>query len=170
MLTLARNTRLSTNKITLRHYVNGVHISDYVLELKIGMGIQETREYVLPPLENGKVEVIVELEDELNSSVIIVYNQARDLYENGLLIYFTDNDSMFSIVNGEYLYDRYVYFASGKEDSCYFREAFSSEWVVIDNAPPLKRFAREEMGYIPSDGRQEYEWVKYVFGSATRKV
>lgn len=160
MLTLTRYTYLCPNKITLKHYINDIHISDYVLDLKNGMGVQQTQSYKLPYLKEGKVEVSVELEDDLNSNITITYSQAQDLYEKGLLIYFTDNSSEYSIVDGKSIYNRYVYFVSKNTQICYFREAYSSRWEIIDAAPPLKRFALEQMGYFPNSYEwKENEWI-----------
>lgn len=148
-MTLSRYTYLCANKITLKHYVNDIHIRNYVLELKVGMGVQGIQSYNLPQLSEGSVEVIVELNDELNSSITMKYNHAQNLYEKGLLIYFTDNNSEYFIVDGKSLYDRYVYFVSNNIKICYYREAFASNWEIIDDAPPLKIFAKEQMGHFP---------------------
>lgn len=102
--------------ITLKHYVNGLHDSDYILDIKNGVHIQEPQSYELPDLDDGIVEVNIEMGDEMNSSFKLTYDNAKDLYQRGLLIYLADYDD-----NG----NQYVYLVSGKETTCYNRSTDS---------------------------------------------
>ena len=97
--------------ITLRHYVNNEHISDYVLDVKTGVQIQEPQSYTLPELNEGMVEVNIELGGNEEGSFTITYIKASDLYKRGLLIYLTTNNSKYYLreVDGKEFYDRYIY-------------------------------------------------------------
>jgi hypothetical protein len=163
MLTLVKYGSLSTNRITLRHYVNGVHVSDYVLELKIGLRHQQPQSYDLPQLNEGMVEVNVELVNGMhkyNSSFTINYDKASNLYEKGLLIYTTDDYNSNTTIGDFIYYDRYIYFKSGEDETSYFEKAGSSEWSLITDAPQPKRFTRKEMGYSSLYyGWKENKWV-----------
>ena len=164
-LTLVRYGYPSPSRITLRHYVDDVPINEYILELKGELWSQVPQSYELPQLNEGMVEINVELKngiDHSTGSLTINYEEARDLYEKGLLIYFnTAFHSNITIGNFVY-YDQYVYFVSKKERISYFEKAGSSEWVPITNAPPLKKFVREGMGYSPYFGSGWQEKNKWV--------
>lgn len=150
------------DRVTIRHYVNEVHINDYVLELKIGVRYQHSQSYELPQLNEGMIEVNLELMDRADrndGTITINYDKASDLYEKGLLIY-TTTDYKSNIAIGDFAYyDQYVYFISGKEKTSYFEKAGSSEWSLTTDSPKLKKFTREEMGYSTFYyGWKENEW------------
>ena len=139
------------NQIILRHYINGLHINDYVLELKIELWYQKPQTYMLPQLGEGMVEVKVDLKDGIihdnNRTITVNYAQASYLYEKGLLIYTTD-DSNSKITIGDFVYrDQYIYFITGKERQSCIEKAGSTEWSIITDAPQPKKFTREGMGY-----------------------
>ena len=162
-LTLVRDGYPRIHQITMRHYVNDVLINDYNLELKIGLRVQQPQKYMLPLLNEGRVEINVELvniSDVNIGSFTVSYDNANDMYKKGLMIY-TFSDFMSRIYIGGYAYcDEYIYFMSGKERTYYFEEAGSSEWSLTTNVPPLKRFIREQLGYcpLPYNSWKENEW------------
>ena len=141
--------------ITLKHFVDERHITDYVLTIEKGLRQDEPQTYELPRIEEGTVEVYIELGRRFeDSSFTITYNQASDLYEKGLLIYlYTDFSNAFQP-------DGYIYFRSGRTKICYFRGAASSEWSIISNGPKLKRIPkRETINIYWYSGWKENEWV-----------
>jgi hypothetical protein len=138
--------------ITLKHYINNLHVCDNILVIKNGVHVQEPQSYDLPNLDNGRVEVTVELGDKMNSSFTLNYDNANDLYQRGLLIYLADYND-----NG----NQYVYFVSGKETTCYNRTKDSSEWTIKAEVPspkaiPHKEYFAYSVGY---SGWKENKWV-----------
>ncbi len=135
--------------ITLKQYVNGSHICDYVLELQNGVFRQEPQSYELPKLDNGKVEVNVKFRDETNSSVTLAYEDAETFYQNGLLIYLAHFDT------------HHVYFVSGKETTCYNKATDSDEFTIATEFPSLRVIpAKENPGYYAVySGWKENKWV-----------
>jgi len=147
--------------ITLKQYIDELHIVEYTLEIKNGVHIQEPQSYELPELHSGTVEINCALGDSENSSFTISYNEASNFYQEGLLIYITDNMSEYVMVDGIEYYDKYIYFVSGKEETCYYKSAYSPEWLIITDAPPLKGLKRNEPApYIVNYcGWRENRWV-----------
>lgn len=147
--------------ITLKHYVEGIYVADYTLTIENGVQIEEPQSYDLPGLTEGMVEVSIEWNNEVNSSFTVVYTSAGDLHKRGLLIYLTDNKDKISFDYGKEKYDRYVYFVSGGEERCYFKESTSSEWSEIMHPPQLKMFPKRfpEKLIIIYSGWKENEWV-----------
>ena len=147
--------------ITLKHYIEEVHVVDYVLSIENGIYIQEPQFYKLPELNEGVVEVNIEFGGTVNGSFSIPYSQASDFYKNGLLVYLTDNDSNISTIEGFVYYDLYLYFISGESKICYFKEAGSSEWSITTSSPQLRKIPRDERPYlIWYSGWKENKWVE----------
>lgn len=151
-LTLVKYGYPNPKRITLRHYVDGEHINDYVLELKEGLRYQMPQSYGLPELKKGMVEVVVELENRVDGSdgsIKVNYEKANNLYKMGLLLYF-DTD-----------YNQYVHFVSGNERIVYFEKDDSPDWSLIMDTPPPKRFTPAGMEYAPlfdSNWKEENNW------------
>lgn len=158
-LSIARYAGYNTElTITLRHYVDDIHLSDYVLILERGVQRHEPQRYRLPNLREGTVEVIFEIEGEKPDAVMMTYS-ANELYKKGLLIYLTDNDSEYVFVDGDYNNDSYVFFVSGKNEICNYKQPFSSEWITITDAPQRKRFLGEPLPTGWNSGWEENEWT-----------
>ena len=140
--------------ITLKHYVNGLNVAEYILEIKNGLHIQEPQSYQLPKLENGRIEVNVELRDNMNSQFTFTFEDAEDLYKKGLLIYL-------DIGSHYYNKDQFACFVSGKETTCYGRETDIDKWNIKADMPSLKSIPpKENPGYAPTNsGWREYKWV-----------
>jgi len=150
--------------ITLRHYIDGLHIADYELTIEKGVRVQEPQKYTLPSFEEGAVDVIIKLGDDYKSNFAISYNHASDLYKRGLLIYLTSDNSFISYEPREYIYDRYIYFVSGDSRMCYSLKVNALEWELIDkhidSTPKLKKIPRNEDPYLVTySGWKEYEWI-----------
>ena len=162
-LTVVLYNGFNPNKpvITLSHYEDGVHIADYTLTIETGVHILEPQSYELPEIITGSLELNVKLKSNIYADFTITFDSAEELYENGLLIYLTDNDSEYAVVGGIGRYDRYVYFISGEDEMCYFRGRYASEWECITDAPAPKRLKREPpMPYVTNYcGWKENEWV-----------
>lgn len=139
--------------ITIKHYVNSIHICDYILEIKTGIHIQEPQSYELPELDNGVVEISVEFDDEINSSFTLTYD-AEDFYQRGILIY-TDLGNHYNNNN------QFVCFVSGKETVCYSRATDYDEFTIETGLPSLKAIpAKENPGFVSIySGWKENEWV-----------
>jgi len=158
--------------ITLKHYIDEVHVEDYVLTIENGIRIQEPQSYRLPKLDEGAVVISVELQDEVNSVFTIIYSQASDLYRTGLLIYlYTDFNSSDFVKEGIYFRDKYVHFISGRhrttyflsgEDRAYFlNNGNSPEWSIITNSPRLRMIPRNDAPYLVwYSGWKENEWIE----------
>jgi hypothetical protein len=146
--------------ITLKCYLNGQHISDNTLVIKNGLHLQEPQSYDLPKLENGEVEVNLELGDRMHSSFTLTYDNAKDLYEKGLLIYL-------DLGNHYYNNDQFVCFVSGKVTTYYGRATNDEEWSIKKEAPSLKAIPpKENPGYaIPNSGWRENKWVVNKYNS-----
>ncbi|MDR2589619.1 MAG: hypothetical protein LBC71_01330 [Oscillospiraceae bacterium] len=156
--------------ITLRHYIGDLHIADYTLVIENGIGAEETQNYRLPRFEEGTVEINIDLRDRMDSRstpISLIYDNAEELYQRGLLIYITTDGSGRSIVDDnnlviEHVYDRYVHFVSGQDRKCFLKEKYSSEWVLTSNAPSLKRLPAKYSGpQLPPyySGWRENEWI-----------
>ena len=154
--------------ITLRHFVEGRHIADYVLAIEKGVREQEPQAYSLPKFEEGALEVNVDLGGDTNGSFAITYNQASNLYGRGLLVYLYTDFSNYSYVEGRHVVDRYVHFISGESKICYFRdkyaslnkEGYSPEWSIVMENPRLKMIPRDIQPYLVTySGWRENEWV-----------
>ena len=165
-LTLVCYTGFHFNKplITLSHYVGDQHACDYILAFERGLGEQDPQKHQLPELTEGSVIVSIELgHDPANGNFTIEYDSARDFCKNGLLIYLTTNESVFELVEGKNIYNRYVYFVSGKGSICYFSDMHSSEWEIIENPPALKIIPKIYNDGAPFtvwySGWKEYEWI-----------
>ncbi len=141
--------------ITLKQYVNGSHICNYTLEIKAGVFIQEPQWYELPKLNNGQVEIDVKFGDEMSSGITLIYDDAQDFYQEGVLIYFAN----FSIPH--------VYFVSGKETTCYSRATDTEEWTNVTDFPSLKAIPADEgIGWVTVySGWKENKWVVEESGS-----
>lgn len=135
--------------ITLKCYENGLLIGDYFLEVKKGVYDQEPQSYKLPELDNGTVEVNVELGDNLNSSFTLMYDDAEALYQRGLLIYLANFDTP------------HVYFVSGNETTCYNKATDSGEFTIETDFPSLKAIpAKENPGFVAIySGWKDNKWV-----------
>ena len=157
--------------ITLSHYIDELHIANYTLTIENGIHIQEPQSYELPILEEGAVKVNIELRDEINSNFTVVYNQARDLYRSGLLIYLYTDFNNYFIEEGKYFFDRYVHFISGRNRTIYFlsgenrinylQNGICPEWLVVMSSPQLRRVPRNDVPYlIWYSGWGENNWIK----------
>lgn len=159
-LTLVHNGMPSIERVTLKHYVDGVHVNDYILDLNVEIRYQTSQSYELPQFNEGMVEVDVGLTYE-DTSLTMSFEDTHNLYESGLLVYTTEIPESHITIDGFVYYDEYVYLiASGNDKVCYFKEAGSTEWVAETNVPRPERFVREWMGYSPLYyGWKENEWV-----------
>ena len=158
MLTLAYYGGVPIQQVTLKHYVNDVHINDYLLELKVELRNQLPHKYKLPQLTEGSVEV--DMKSSENFHITTIYPTAQDLYDNGLLIYSTQDGSSHITIDGYVCYDQYVYFRSGKNKTCFCEKAGDKEWVSITNYPKPKKIVRKDVGYSPLYyGWKENDWV-----------
>ena len=115
------------------------------------------------------VEVYVEIRDDFDTKpapISLVYDSAEELYQKGLLIYLLSNNSSFPkwacCRYFEEIYDRYIYFVSGKDTICLLKKADSSEWSIIESAPSIRRLPQKydgpEAPYYYS-GWKENDWV-----------
>lgn len=169
MLTLVKYSYARLNRITMRHYVNDVVVNEYVLDLKIDLRDQQPQKYKLPELNDGRVEISVELEDGVtpgnNSILTLNYDQASDLYNRGLLIYLATDFASHTEIDGFAYYDQYAYFISGQEGTYYAEEAGDSEWLIATDAPLPKKITREDMGFSPhhNDLWKENEWKTFMY-------
>ncbi|MDR2598906.1 MAG: hypothetical protein LBC73_01355 [Oscillospiraceae bacterium] len=157
--------------ITLRHYIGNLHIADYNLVIENGIRTEESQNYRLPEFEEGVIEIYIDLRDKMDSRstpISLIYDNAEELYQRGLLIYITtDGSGGLSIVDDnnfvvEHVYDRYVHFVSGKDKKCFLKEAYSTEWVLTSNAPSLKRLPAKYSGpQLPPyySGWRENDWI-----------
>jgi len=157
--------------IILRHYVDERHIADYELEIINGIRIQEPQSYGLPHFSEGTVEVIVELSDETNSRIEVIYSSARDLYANGLLIYLYTDFKNFFVDENRYIFNQYIHFVSGSDTITYFlsgenrayylKNASSPEWSMVVDSPRRRRIPRNETPFLIwySEWR-ENEWIR----------
>ena len=154
--------------ITLRHTIGDQNSAKYTLTIENGIQIQEPQFYQLPKLDDGTIEVDLEFIGGEAASLTKVYNQASDLYENGLLIYLdTDFNSQFIRDKDNYVqYDRYVHFISGGNRVIYFNKAGSSEWSIVTSSPRLRKIPRYEEPYLVWDSKwRENEWVKEILSN-----
>ncbi len=144
--------------VSLKQYVDGLHICDYTLEIKDGVNVKEPQSYELPKIDNGRVEVNVEFWDDRNEAcdnITLVYDDAETFCQNGLLIYFTYSNPP---------YIPYVYFVSGKETTCYNKTTDSDEFTIETVFPSLLRVIPEKEDppacyYIYYSGWKENKWV-----------
>ncbi|MCL2254248.1 MAG: hypothetical protein FWC09_07365 [Lachnospiraceae bacterium] len=184
-LTLAiyRNPYINRPIVTLKHYINEQHIADYILTIENGVKVYEPQSYILPKLNEGVVEVNIELGDEINSSFIISDIQANELFNDGFLIYlYSDhrnrfyNESMNLIFHEQYVNfifgsNRIVYYLSGENRaSGYYMldtgnwgwtdEAYP-EWTIVTNSPRLKKLPHDIKYYSKwYSGWKENKWIK----------
>lgn len=114
--------------------------------------MQEPQSYELPDLDDGKVEVCIEMGDELNRRFKLTYDNAKDLYQRGLLIYLADYED-----NG----NQYVYLISGKEMIYHNRTTDSDKWTIKTEVPSPKFIPHKEYtGYISVySGWKDNKWV-----------
>jgi len=159
---------LSPNKVTLRYYVNNVHTNDYVLELKGELWDRKPQTYELPQLQEGRVEVDVELDDKVSippesiCTLTINYENAQNLYEKGVLIYFSTDLYSRTTIGRFVYYDQYVHFISGANRISYIEKAGPPNWSIIIDAPSPKKITPEGNFYFPyddSDWKEKNKWV-----------
>ncbi|MDR1688950.1 MAG: hypothetical protein LBS21_10125 [Clostridiales bacterium] len=149
--------------ITLKHYIDETHVADYVLTIENGIRDLEPQFYDFPELFEGAIEVNLELHGREKLNFQIDYNQAKEIYEKGLLIYFdSDFNSDYAIDEKNYLeYDRYIHFISGKNKICFFKKAGYSQWSVSNSSPRLKKIPRNVEPYsLWYSGWKENNWIK----------
>lgn len=139
--------------ITLK-YVNNLQIKENILEIKNGVQTREPQTYVLPKIDNGKIEVKVELGDIKNSTFILNYDNAEDLYQRGLLIYL-DLANHFS--NNA----QFVCLVSGQVTTCYSRVTAFDEWTNSTKIPSLKTIPPREPppDVVVYSGWKENKWA-----------
>ncbi len=167
-LTLVTYAYLSIHQVKMKYYVNEAFISEYVLELKNGIRNRQPQKYRLPKLVDGRVEVIVEFHNGINhendSAIMINYELANDFYNRGLLVFLATDDASrtYSYLDGLVHYNDYTYFISGNERIYYSRKSGSKEWVIVTEAPELKRVTRIDRGYspLPYGVWEKNEWVE----------
>jgi hypothetical protein len=157
-LTVVNDGGPPIKSITLKHYADGKNTENYRLELAIEPRYQQPQKYELPSFEDGSIKAVV----ECGESYVFEndYQDARDLYKNGLLLYTASDIGTTVEINGSVSYDRYIYFNSGKNKTAFVQKAGVSEWSAADNAPRLKKINKAGMGYSPIYyGWRENEWV-----------
>jgi hypothetical protein len=163
-LTVVNDGGMPIKSITLKHYANGKNTENYRLELIIEPRYQQPQKYELPSFEDGSIKAVVECGE--NYVFENDYQDARDLYKNGLLLYTASDIETTVEINGSVSYDRYIYFKSGKNKTAFVQKAGVSEWSAADNAPRLKKINKAGMGYSPIYyGWRENEWVTLPAGS-----
>ena len=148
--------------ITLEHYIDGMHVSDYVLKIENGVGLQDPQSYELPELREGSVVVKVEFENIRSSEFELSFPVANDLYTKGLLVYFTNNENEGVLIDRLTYTDEYVYFVFGKGIVCHFKRAATEKWVSLTNPPPLRIFKLNEPApyFVWDSGWEQNEWVR----------
>lgn len=150
-LTLARYGYVSPSRIILRHYINDVHICDYTLDLKVELRHQTVQHYELPQLDNGWVEVCVELKNN-KGNINTRFDHVKDLYERGLLIYYGSDLSDI---------DRYVHFISGENKTCFHNKNGVFDWEFGNDESKIIKYSRQEISYSPGYyGWKENRWFK----------
>lgn len=164
-LTLIETGYPSLKRIIVRHYMNNLHIDDYVLDLKIGIRNQKLQKYVLPEISEGEIEIIAVLEDgvtyENDCELAVKYDDIIELKNKGLLVYLL-TDFKSGIYIGDFIYyDQFVCFISGEKKTVFVEKAGSSEWEYITEIPLLKKFVRKTAEYSPIYyGWKENKWEK----------
>ena len=151
-LTLVEYGLINPNQVTLKHYVDNVHICDYTLEIKSGIWNQTAQKYELPKFDKGWIEVCVKLERN-DGYINARFEKADDLYKNGLLIYF----------GGDYAgTDKYVYFKSGRDNLYFHKKEEVFDWGPTTDTSALKKIGIQEMGYSTFyyGWKEENKWVK----------
>ena len=153
MLTLSSDGYISPSRITIKHYVNNIHVCDYTLDLSIELRHQTFQKYKLPQLNEGRVEVCIELVGE-QGYIKTNFIKAKVLYEKGILIYFSsDNRDI----------NRYVYFISGRNKNIYYNKYDENgvfKWFPVQKAPNPRKIIRKEISYsYGSYGWEENSWV-----------
>jgi len=151
MLTLSYHSSCSVDRVTLRHYINDVHIADHELELEMWLQYQTSQKYKLPQLDEGRVEVHLEF-GGLVGNLIVNYEDAKDLYEKGLLVYLTSH----GVID-----NRYVYLVSKDDQTCYFQEESLPDWSLIDDAPQKLEWItrKDDMIYFAPHNWKTNKWV-----------
>ena len=151
-LTLAEYGHIGPRRIILKYYVNDVHICDYTLNLKVELRNQSVQKYKMPKFDKGRVDVYIEL-DRDEGCINARFEDAKDLFKNGLLIY---------IKSSYYSIDSYVYCISGKDKLYYHRREGIFDWEPTTDTSALKKFLKQEMGYVPGNygWKEENKWVK----------
>ena len=151
-LKLAEYGHIGPRRIILKYYVNDVHICDYTLNLKVELRNQSVQKYKMPKFDKGRVDVYIEL-DRDEGCINARFEDAKDLFKNGLLIY---------IKSSYYSIDSYVYCISGKDKLYYHRREGIFDWEPTTDTSALKKFLKQEMGYVPGNygWKEENKWVK----------
>lgn len=151
MLTVVCCGYTDPERITLRHYVDDVCINNYILEFKVLADDQHAQFYQLPKLSEGRVTVTVEISDD--NFFIVNYEEARNLYKNGLLLYTSTDTGSNVTINGLVYYDEYVYFISGKNKISYMKTR-DKNWLPVKDTPHINVFQKKEKFYMVDD----YKW------------
>ena len=162
-LTLVRHGGPFPNRIVMLHFIDDTLVNEYVLDLEIGLRNQQPQKYTLPEVNEGRVEMIVELEDGVideNKKLLTVnYKQASDLYNDGLLLYLITDYASYTNIGDFVYYNQYVHFISGEERKTYFEKGGNTEWTLKSDTPLPKRFVRKDLEYTPLDYTwKENEW------------
>lgn len=159
-LTIANNGGFSIENVTLSCYSGDEHICDYVLEITNYIGLQNVAKYDLPVILNERLELKIDM--GRNGILAIDCENASEIYESGVLIYLKYRPSV-KIGNSTYT-DGYVWFISGKNKTCYSKEALlpreKAEWIVEPNAAKPEWVAKAWMGYVPANNGNENIWVE----------
>jgi hypothetical protein len=139
------------------------HIVDYTLTIVNGVHIQDPQRYKLPELKGGRVEVYVKLESSkyTNGVFTIAYDNASDLYEKGLLIYFDGDGQSAIVIDHLSYYGNSIYLVSGDKKIGYTLGALAEEWTRIADLPQLNKFQRNQpQPFFVWDSKwRENEWV-----------
>ena len=157
MLTILNQYGVAMRKITLVNYTKDELVSSYVLNLTVEPRLQIPQKYDIPQPDGGSIKIFVDC--LYGETFSVEYDNADELYENGLLIYtITDLDTTIEI-DGIVYQDRYICFKSGENQIAFVERAGSSEWQTVYDLPKLNRIEKKWMGYspIPYD---ENQWVK----------
>ena len=151
----------SLERIILRHYVDGKHINDYVLDMKAKLVQYTSQSYGLPKLKEGTVEVTAywkATDETTDEHLTVTFEKAKDLYNEGLLIYWNIETIGYGSER-----NHYVYFISGTESISYFKKTGSLEllaWAPSVNAPKPKKFVLRDSAFWPYDSnwKEKNKW------------
>lgn len=148
----------SLQSVILEHYINNELVKSYELKLNKALEPQVPQEYEIPKLTEGKVKVIAEYE---NRCFDVEYQEAYQIYKNGLLIRNEADHSSATEIDGIVDLNYYVYFKSGKNQTVFSHKVGEVEWMKDNKPPKLKRFVCEEIGYYPvyTGWKEKNKWV-----------
>lgn len=163
-LTLEKLGYPEIKQITMKHYINDVLTDKYILNLNVELRHQIPQKYSLPKMDNGRIEIDIDVEDMVNidniKTITINYPKANDLFDKGLLIVSNTDFKYDKQYNCYISSDQYIYCISGTDKKYYFEKAGSSEWTLTTNAPQISRLMRKTNEYATAcyDWKEKNTW------------